>query len=329
MHPYSAFCGLGPLLGMIFGMFASAAQAETSSSDEKSASMQLFLDIVGDGMNDTPKGTMQVDLGGVPLVLGAGDGIDGAGLGMTAGVNGSYNIPISSRVKLEGQTTLSKTRYISDPLFGAAHVTSEAALRYESSGMKLALQPKLGVSFIDAAIERTEYLIRSRLTKELADGWNLTATTAYAWRHSNFVASDSGETAEGTFGLSYEFAYGRRHPRLDLEYLFRRKIGATDSGSSELHAPSIAATFPLSDWFQLAANYCYDEATAFEVSDDSLVRRNLDSHRLGMTADWYFGGEAAPGLDLQADYSYARDTAATDKDDYQEHVGKVSLAFSF
>ena len=329
MRTCSAFQGLGPVISLLCGISASAAQAETSDSDEKSASMQLFVDIVGDEMSDAPKGTMQVDLGGVPLVLGADDGIDGAGLGMTAGVDGSYEIPISSRVKLEGQTTLSKTRYISDPLFGAAHVSSEAALRYESDGLKLALQPKLGVSFIDAAVEGTAYTVGSRLTKELAGGWNLAATTAYTWRHSNVISADSGETAEGTFGLSYEFAYAGRHPRLDLEYLFRRKLGGPDGDSSMLHTPSIAATFPLSDWFQLGANYCYDDETTYELTDDSLDRRNRDSHRLGMTADWYFDGEAAPGLDLKADYSYSRDAADADRDDYQEHIGKVSLAFSF
>jgi hypothetical protein len=185
------------------------------------------------------------------------------------------------------------------------------------------------VAFIDTAMDRTEYLIGSRFTKELARGWNLNASAAYTWRRSYSIAAESDETAEGRFGLSYELAYGPHHPRLDLEYLFRRRIETTDRRSSEVHTPSIAATLPLSDWFELGVNYCYDETTAYELTDDNVDRRDTDSHRFSVGADWYFGGEAAPGLDLKADYSYSRDTADTGSDDYQEHVGKVSLAFSF
>jgi hypothetical protein len=260
----------------------------------------------------------QIDLGGVPLVLGAKDS-DAASRGVTAGANGQFSMPLSGDFSLISHGTFSKTQYLDTSLIGSTAMSGGSELHYQSGDLTIGLRPDLGFAFNGITLDQLNYSINSNVSTNLPGGLVATITTAYGRQTSD--GSDS-LTTSGNTTLSYVFPGS---VKVDINYVFQHSTGADNGG--DLQGPTLSATIPFGADIDFAARYCFTQAAGNGLAD---LRINQDgTQTLGLTADWDIGAQIDADVKLKASYDYTRDSATTAGQTQIQHAGTVGMAMKF
>ncbi|MDY0882556.1 hypothetical protein ACFPL7_06320 [Dongia soli] len=305
---------------------AASSAALADATPDNADPIKLFVDVMGDKLDTTLQQheatpsdpNKQIDLGGVPLVLGAKDA-DTASRGISAGANGRYSVPLSGNFSLINRGSFSKTSYLETSLIGSMAMSGGSELHYHSGDLTIGLRPDLGFAFNGMTLDQLNYSINSNVSTNLPGGLVATITTAYG--RQTIDGSDS-LTTSGNTTLSYVFPGS---VKVDINYVFQHSTAADNGG--DLQGPTLSATVPFGSDIDFAARYCFTQVAGNGLAD---LQMNQDgTQTVGLAADWNIGAQIDADIKLKASYDYIRDGATTAGQTQIQHAGTVGMAMKF
>jgi hypothetical protein len=322
----AGFIAASFIVASVIGVSAAGNAALADATPDKADPVKLFVDVMGDNLGTKLQGpdassgdpNKQIDLGGVPLVLGAKDS-DATSRGITAGANGRYSVPLSGAFSLISRGSFSRTNYLDTSLIGSTAMNGGSELHYQSGDLTIGLRPDVGFAFNGMTLDQLNYSINSNVSTTLPGGLVATITTAYG--RETIDGSDS-LTTSGNTTLSYVFPGS---VKVDINYVFQHSTGA-DNGA-DLQGPTLSATIPFGSDIDFAARYCFTQAAGNGLAD---LRMNQDgTQTLGLIADWDIGAQIDADIKVKASYDYIRDSASTAGQTQIQHAGTVGMAMKF
>jgi hypothetical protein len=308
--------------------------AFTSIAEEKSRDalpVKLFVDVTSTRLADEVKSgdKKKLNLGGVPVMLGALRQDGGALPSVAAGVTGNYDFKLGDvGVKTNGYLARVHTQGLD--LLSDARAGGDITLQYSLAGADLSLKPSARAVFRDDALDHVDYALNGSLKRSIVKGWNFTLSAGQFWRVSELMETDDRTTAFGRLGLRVDLLQ-TIDVRGSLEFGYDMDQGDGQLGWQNRfsHGPSVGARFSPLDGWTFSGRYRFSESE-WGYDDNNLnLRHNEARHRLNFEGDWALDSLTGADWHMKACYNYEQISSDQVVEMPERHVATVQFALNF
>lgn len=308
--------------------------AFTSFAEEKGRDVlpvRFFVDVTSTRLADEVKDSSKrkLNLGGVPVMLGALRQDGGAQPSVAAGISGSHDFKLGD-VGLKANGYLARVHTQGLGLLSDARAGGDLTFQYSLAGAKLSLKPSARAMFRDDAIDHVDYALNGSLTRNIFKGWDLAMSGGQSWRVSELIETDNRETAFGRLGLRIDlFQTIDVRGNLELGYEMNEGEGRLGWQNRFSHGPSVGARFtPLAGW-TFSGRYRFSESE-WGYDDNNLSLRHTESrHRLNLESDWALDSLTGADWHMKACYNYEQITGDQEIEMPERHVATVQFGLNF
>ena len=322
-------CALSLYLSFIIMSPAGEKAADKAGAPAGGAlPVNLFVDITSTRVADQVKmkEKRRINLGGVPVLVGAARQDGGAAQSVTAGITGGYKIALDKNLSVKASGLLSRMHTEGTGVLSGGRAGGDLAFNYQQGGTRLLLRPSLYAALQNEALDHVDYALESQIWQAVGWGMNLTASAGSAWRESAVLATEDRDSAFGRLGLSLGLFNGGN---LEVGYGFERKDGTLASQYRYSHGPVMLATMGLWDGWTLLGRYGFSATERGYDDNDPGARRHDARHRLNLETDWDLASSTGADWHMRAAYDFEQ-TLTDDPVCYPaSHAAIVSFALNF
>ncbi|HWA48830.1 MAG TPA: hypothetical protein VG742_11180 [Dongiaceae bacterium] len=309
--------------------------AVTSIAEDKSRGetlpVKFFVDVTSTRLADEVKSTdkRKLNLGGVPVMLGALRQDGGALPSVAAGISGSYDFKLGDvGVKTNGY--LARVHTQGAGLLADARAGGDVTLQYSLAGANLSLKPSARAAFRDDAVDHVDYALNGSLSRSIVKGWNFTLSGGQFWRVSELVETDDRSSAYGRLGLRVDLLQTIDvRGSLELGYEMDEGEGQLGWQNRFSHGPSVGARFNPLDGWTFSGRYRYSESEWGYDDNDLSLRHNESRHRINLEGDWALDSLTGADWHMKACYNFEQITGDQEIELPVRHVATVQFALNF
>lgn len=308
--------------------------AFTSAAEEKSRDalpVKFFVDVTSTRLADEVKSgdKKKLNLGGVPVMLGALRQDGGALPSIAAGITGGYDFKLGD-VGVTANGYLARVHTQGAGLLSDARAGGDFTFQYSLAGAKLSLKPSARAAFQNDALDRVDYALNGSLTRSLFKGWDLAMSGGESWRVSELIESDDRQNTYGRVGLRVDLL-----PAIDvrgnLELGYEMSAGDGDLAWQRRFSqgPSVGVSFAPVDGWRFSGRYRFSESE-WGYDDNNPDARHVESrHRLNVEGDWALSSLTGADWHMKACYNFEQISSDQVVDMPERHVASVQFALNF
>jgi hypothetical protein len=298
-----------------------------SPAGDQPGALNLFVDIASNRLANEVKTAekRRLDLGGVPVVVGAVQQNGGAAASVTAGIAGSRDFTLGKNASVKASGVLSRVHTDGAGVLSGGRAGGDLAVKAQQGGTRLLLRPSLYATLQDETLNRIDYALDSQLWQAIGWGFDLTAAAGVGWRASE-LATDDRETAFGRFGLHWALL---DKADLELAYGFDMVDGPLPSQYRFTQGPMLAAHVGLADGWRLSGSYAFRAIERGYDNNQVGARRHDARHRLNFLSDWDLSSTTGADWHMQAGYDFEQTLTDAPVCYPANHVGSVQFALKF
>lgn len=285
--------------------------------------------VYDDNVNAGPTATTTAGvIGGVPVDLELDPSMrprSSWGAMLTAG--GRYLVPISARWAVLYQGDLSSTRYFSERDFDTDSAALGAAfVRRSVAGHTLSIQPNARYVRRDSELQEATHGLSLNVGRQLDQTTQLGLGLGYFNRR---VPVSSAHDADGyTASVSVQKVLDTRL-QLGGQYFYQYEDARLDSQTRTLHGPSLFATYAVSNFMQILANYRYVAIDYDERQPLFSDAREDEQHQVSLGARISLRQWVGHNMELNARYSYTDNSSNLSHYDHDRNLATVGLLARF
>jgi hypothetical protein len=308
--------------------------AVTSIAEEKSRDalpVKLFVDVTSTRLADEVKdgNKKNLNLGGVPVTLGALRQDGGALPSVAAGISGSYDFKLGA-VGMKANGYLARVHTQGVGLLSDARAGGDLTFQYSLAGAKLSFKPSARAAFRDDAVDHVDYALNGSLTRNIFKGWDLAMSGGESWRVSELVETDDRQNAFGRVGLRVDLLQAIDvRGNLELGYEMNEGDGDLAWQRRFSHGPSVGVSFIPVDGWRFSSRYRFSES-AWGYDDNNLDARHIESrHRFNFEGDWALSSLTGADWHMKACYNFEQISSDQEVELPERHVATVQFALNF
>lgn len=309
------------------------AALASAAGDIGERPVNFFVDVVSTRLAEEVKLTdkRRVEVGGIPVVLGAERQDGGAAPGVIAGIAGRHDWTLNERWSLQASGAASRAQAIDLAAPASSRAGGELALKFSAGGTQLQLRPSLHAGLQADALHHLDLGLEARLRQSIDDGLALTATAGRGRYDSLELDDDDRDTSFGRLGLDVDLADWSlpRGSDLKLSYEVDRREGSLASQFRLSQHLALLAHLAATEGWRFGGGYSVS-ATARGYDDQDAEARHRDlRHRLTLESAWDLGGSGGSDWHLSAKYAVERSFAEDRAPTAPLHTAHLSFVFNF
>lgn len=324
-----ARCATGSL---IFYVCLTAAAPAADKSKEAGLPVKLFVDITSTRLADEVKTTdkRRLDLGGVPVMVGALRQDGGALPSVAAGISGSYDFKLGDGLDMKANGYLARVHTQGIGVLSDARAGGDVTFQYARNGTSLSLKPSARAAFRDDAVDHVDYALSGSLKRNLAKGWDLAMSAGHSWRVAELTETEDRQNAFGRLGLRVDLLdLADLRGNLELGYEMDEGDGDFAWQRRFSHGPSLGAWITPAKGWRFSGRYRLSDAERGYDDSDLDARRRETRHRLNVEGDWALASLTGADWHMKACYDFEQidsdETPATPV----RHAATVQFALNF
>lgn len=309
--------------------------AFTSTAEDKSRGdalpVKLFVDVTSTRLADEVKSSdkKKLNLGGVPVMLGALRQDGGAQPSIAAGISGSYDFKLG-RVGMKANGYLARVHTQGVGLLSDARAGGDLTFQYSLAGAKLSLKPSARAAFRDDAVNHVDYALNGSLTRNLFKGWDLAMSGGESWRVSELVETDDRQNGFGRLGLRVDLLQTIDvRGNLELGYEMNEGDGQLAWQRRFSHGPSVGVSFLPVDGWRFSSRYRFIESEWGYDDNNPDARHNESRHRFNFEGDWALSSLTGADWHMKACYNFEQISSDQVVEMPERHVATVQFALNF
>jgi hypothetical protein len=299
-----------------------------SPAGDKPGSLNLFVDIASTRLAEEVQTTekRELELAGVPVLVGTKRQNNGAAASVTAGIAGSRDFTLGNNLSMTASGLVSRVHTDGTGLLSSGHVGGDFAVKYQQGGTRLLLRPSLYAALQDETLDHIDYALENKLWQAIGWGFDLTATAGAGWRASDQVPTDDRETAFGRLGLHWALL-----DKTDLEFAYAFDVtnGPLPSQYRFAQGPTIMANLGLDDGWRLYGRYSLNAVERGYDDNQANARRHDMRHRFNFVSDWDLGSTTGADWHMQAAYDFEQTLTDAPVCYPANHIASVQFALNF
>jgi hypothetical protein len=308
--------------------------AVTSIAEEKSRDalpVKFFVDVTSTRLADEVKSSAKkkLNLGGVPVMLGAMRQDGGAQPSVAAGISGNYDFKLRG-VGVKANGYLARVHTQGAGLLTDARAGGDVEFRYSLAGANLSLKPSARAAFRDDAMDHVDYALNGSLSRSIVKGWNFTMSAGQFWRVSELLETDNRSNAYGRLGLRVDLLQTVDvRGSLELGYEMDEGQGQLGWQNRFSHGPSVGARFmPVEGW-TFSGRYRFSESEWGYDNNNLNLRHTESRHRINFEGDWALDSLTGADWHMKACYNYEQIASDQVVEMPERHVATVQFALNF
>jgi hypothetical protein len=290
--------------------------------------VNLFLDITSNRLVEKADISQkrQLNLAGVPVVVGGKRQNGDAAPSVAAGIAGGYKFDLGNSMSVKPSGLISRTHIDGVGILSSGRIGGDAAFQYQDGGAGLLLRPSIYATMQEDVLERMDYALESKLWQAIGWGMDLTATLGHSWRVSELLYTDNRKAAYGRLGLKIGlFDQGD----VELAYGFNTSDGPLPSQFRFVQGPAMSAHLSLAPGWRIDSSYSLTATERGYTDQDAEARRHDLRHRLHLKSDWEISSTTGAEWHISAGYDYERTITDAPVAVPANHIGSVNFALNF
>jgi hypothetical protein len=298
------------------------------AGENEPAEVNLFLDITSNEFVDRADLTQkrQLNLAGVPVVVGGNAQNGDAAPSIAAGIVGGYKFDLGNNMSLKPSGVISRTHIDGDGILSTGRVGGDVALQYQSGGKGLLLRPSLHATMQQDVLGVMDYALDAEVWQAIGWGVNLTAALGHSWRDSELFQNDDRESAYGRLGLKMDLSDSSN---LELSYGFSTTEGPLASQFNVSQGPGMWTHWALAPGWQIDGGYTLSTVErGYDDNDADALRHDL-THRLHLASDWAISSTTGAEWHISAGYDYEQTLTDDPVTPPTNHRALVNFALNF
>lgn len=296
--------------------------------------VNLFVDIASTRLAEEVKTTdkRRLDLGGVPILVGAQRQNGAAAPSVTAGIAGKYDWQLDPHWSLQADGAVSRAQVIDTALPSSARAGGAFAFKLADGGTRLQLRPSLYAGLQEDTLHHVDYALDAKLQQEIQPGLDLTATAGRAWHDAMLFDTEDRAFSYGKLGLRFDLSRWALPEGSDLElgYQVDCRDGILASQFRMTQGMTVLAHLLSIDGWAFSGGYSYSTTARGYDDADWNARRHDWRHRVTLESDWDLGSSSGADWHMKAGYGYEQSASDDDAPDAPAlHSATVSFALNF
>jgi hypothetical protein len=313
-----------------------AAIAPAADKGKDALPVKFFVDVTSTRLVDEVKTTdkRRLDLGGVPVMLGALRQDGGALPSVAAGISGSHDVKLANGLNMKANGYLARVHTQGLDLLQDARAGGELAFQYAQGGTSLALKPSARAAFRDDVLGHVDYALNANAKRKIVQGFDLSLSAGNSWRVSEALETDNRQNGYGRVGLRVNLRdladlpddvrghleFGYDLDRGDGPLAWQRRVG---------HGPSLSGFLEPAKGWRFSGRYRFSDTARGYDGNDLDARRHERRHRLNFEGDWAL--ESLTGADWRMKACYVYELTDNDVPVLvpESHLATVQFALNF
>jgi hypothetical protein len=296
----ASWCALSLYLSFII---VSAAGEKGKDADAgKGGPVNFFLDVTSTRLAkevDTDK--RHLNLGGVPIVVGAQRQNGGAAPSVAAGIAGDFDFDLGDHMSAKASGLVSRVHTDGAGILSTGRAGGDIAIQYKDGGTRLMLRPSLYAAMQDDVLDHMDYALESKLWQAIGWGIDLSANLGQTWHVSDQIETENRQTGFGRLGLHMELF---DHSDMEITYGFDTAEGPLASQYRVTQGPAVTAHLALAGGWRLDGSYSLAATErGYDDSDEGARRHDLRQN-LNLESDWDLGSTTGADWHMKAMYDY-------------------------
>lgn len=271
--------------------------------------------------------TVDAIIGGLPLpfTLDADTrGISDSGTSLA--LEATYLQPLGAQYALLLRTDASATLYDTHHQFDRQRVGLAAALMRQDQYLLWGIQPNIGLSLTNGALDTAHAGIDTRVNLALTSGFSLTGAAGVAKRYHAHARGQDSLDGVAAAGLAFAFAPGIS---AGVDYVVSRVAADSALFSNWSHGPRAYLNAALTEELALSLAYSLRQSDY----DGSLFMfpqgRQDSAHRVDAALEWDLSRHVMEGLSAIVDYRYSRTDSSIALYNSEGHAVSAGFSLAF
>lgn len=317
------------LLGALCVLWCKAAAAEDKGFD--ALPVKFFVDVTSTRLADEVKSSekKKLNLGGVPVMLGALRQDGGALPSVAAGISGSQDFKLGA-VGVTANGYLARVHTEGLGVLSDARAGGDVTLQYSLAGADLSLKPSVRAAFRDDAVDHVDYALNGTLKRSIARGWDLAMSGGQTWRVSELVETDDRQNTFGRVGLRIDLLQAiALRGNLELGYEMNAGDGQLAWQRRFSQGPSIGGWIAPAEGWRFSGRYRLSESAWGYDDNDPDARHTETRHRFNFEGDWALGSLTGADWHMKACYDFEQIESDQVVEAPVRHAASVQFALNF
>lgn len=312
-----------------------AAPAADKSKDP-GLPVKLFVDVTSTRLVEEVKTTdkKRLDLGGVPVMLGAVRQDGGAEPSVAAGISGAHDFKLGDGLNMKTSGYLARVHTQGFGVLQDGRAGGDVTFQYAKDGTSLALKPSARAVFRDDALGHVDYALTANAKRRIVKGFDLSLSAGQSWRVSEVVETDNRRNGFGRVGIRLNLRdladlpndfkghieFGYDLDRGDGPLAWQRRLG---------HGPSLSGFLEPTKGWTFSGRYRFIDTARGYDDNDLDARRHERRHRLNFEGDWDLESLTGADWHMKACYTFERIDNDVPVAVPESHLATVQFALNF